>query len=204
MVRLQVFHGARLMMKAAAMLRRAASSSAAALPRSARATLVNTPLFHVSGLYAGAVTVARERAQDGLDDGPLRPERVMRLIEREQVTAWGPMGTMMHRVLAHPDFARLRPLELVTQLGSGGAPISRRTARAHARGLPERALVRRDRLRPHRVDRARDDQLAPTNSSSGPTRSGARCRRSTSRSATPTARRCPRASRARSACAVRS
>jgi acyl-CoA synthetase (AMP-forming)/AMP-acid ligase II len=76
----------------------------------------------VSGLYAGAVTSLANGLKTVWTTGRFDPERVLRLIESERVTAWGPMGTMMHRLLSHPDFAR-HDLSSVTQLGSGGAPL---------------------------------------------------------------------------------
>ncbi len=122
MVRLQVFHGARLMVKAAAdAAARGVQLGGGAAP-GRPCNLINTPLFHVSGLYAGAVTSLANGLKTVWTTGRFDPERVMDLIETERVTAWGPMGTMMHRVLSHPDFAR-RDLSTVTQLGSGGAPL---------------------------------------------------------------------------------
>jgi acyl-CoA synthetase (AMP-forming)/AMP-acid ligase II len=49
---------------------------------------------------------------------------VLQLIEAERVTSWGPMGTMLIRVLDHPDFGRY-DTSSITQIGSGGAPISK-------------------------------------------------------------------------------
>ena len=122
MVRLQVFHGARLMMAAAAdAAARGVQLGGGAAP-GRPCNLINTPLFHVSGLYAGAVTSLANGLKTVWTTGRFDPERVLRLIESERVTAWGPMGTMMHRVLSHPDFAR-HDLSSVTQLGSGGAPL---------------------------------------------------------------------------------
>jgi acyl-CoA synthetase (AMP-forming)/AMP-acid ligase II len=55
--------------------------------------------------------------------GRFDPGEVMRLIEREQVTAWSPMGNMGHRLLDHPDLGKY-DLGSVRTLGSGGAPVS--------------------------------------------------------------------------------
>jgi acyl-CoA synthetase (AMP-forming)/AMP-acid ligase II len=122
LVRLQVFHGARLMIKTAAdMAARGETPSTAPRPRPCN--LVNTPLFHVSGLYAGAVTSLANGLKTVWTTGRFDPERALALIESEQVTAWGPMGTMLHRVLEHPHFDRY-DLSSLTALGSGGAPLS--------------------------------------------------------------------------------
>ncbi len=121
MVRLQVFHGVRMFMKAAAdAAARGESLGGGAVTR--HCNLINSPLFHVAGLYAGAVTSLANGLKTVWMTGRFDPGRVLQVIEAERVTAWGPMGTMMHRVLSHPDFAR-HDLSTVTQLGSGGAPL---------------------------------------------------------------------------------
>jgi acyl-CoA synthetase (AMP-forming)/AMP-acid ligase II len=122
LVRLQVFHGIRMMMKAAADAA-ARGESLAAAPRPRPTNLVNTPLFHVSGLYAGAITSLANGLKTVWTTGRFDPVRVLELIESERVTAWGPMGTMVQRVLAHPDFGRY-DVSSIVQIGSGGAPIS--------------------------------------------------------------------------------
>lgn len=120
LVRCQVFHGVRMMMRAAA--EAAARGETLAPPKHRPCNLVNTPLFHVSGLYAGAVTSLANGLETVWTLGRFDPERVMQLIESERVTAWGPMGTMMHRVLEHPAFGRY-DLSSIVQIGSGGAPM---------------------------------------------------------------------------------
>jgi long-chain acyl-CoA synthetase len=120
-VRLQVFHGVRMLLAAAAEAAARGESLAGGPPRPRPCNLVNTPLFHVSGLYAGAVTSLANGIKTVWTTGRFDPERVMQLIEAERVTAWGPMGTMLHRVVMHPAFGRY-DLSSVVQLGSGGAP----------------------------------------------------------------------------------
>jgi acyl-CoA synthetase (AMP-forming)/AMP-acid ligase II len=85
--------------------------------------LITTPLFHVSGLYTGAVMMLASGAKTVWHEGRFDPEEAMRLIEREQVTSWGPMGTMAYRVVHHPNVAKY-DLSSVTNVGSGGAPTS--------------------------------------------------------------------------------
>jgi acyl-CoA synthetase (AMP-forming)/AMP-acid ligase II len=116
LVGLNLFNGARGMLAAAA-----AGSAPAAPPRPPCA-LVTTPFFHVSGLYTGAVMMLAVGARMVLREGRFDPVDAMRLIEREQVTSWGPMGTMAYRVVHHPERARF-DLGSVTQVGSGGAPM---------------------------------------------------------------------------------
>jgi len=119
MTRLQLFHGARLMLRAAA---EAAARGESLAPRAKPTSLVSTPLFHVSGLYAGAVMALATGLRTVWTTGRFDPVQVMQLIERERVTAWGPMGAMLHRVLSHPEFGRF-DLSSVVQIGSGGAPL---------------------------------------------------------------------------------
>ena len=115
LVRLQVFHGTRMFLLAAARGRFAER------PAGPPCNLVSTPLFHVSGLYTGAVTPLATGIKTVWTTGRFDPVKVMRLIERERVTSWGPMGTMLHRVMEHPDVGRY-DLSSITMIGSGGAP----------------------------------------------------------------------------------
>jgi len=115
---LQFFHGARLAMAAAA----EPEPGAAPAPRVNKA-LVTTPLFHVSGLYTGAVTSLVAGGTTVWMPGRFDPVEVMKTIEREGITSWGPMGTMAHRVVHHPEAGRY-DLSSMRTLGSGGAPLS--------------------------------------------------------------------------------
>jgi acyl-CoA synthetase (AMP-forming)/AMP-acid ligase II len=56
--------------------------------------------------------------------GRFDPQKVLELIEQEKVTTWGPMGTMVQRLLDHPDVERY-DLSSLVQVGSGGAPVGR-------------------------------------------------------------------------------
>jgi len=113
---LQFFHGLRASMLAAA-------REPAASPPARNVVLVNTPLFHASGLYTGGVTMLMGGATTVWMSGRFDPVKVMETIEREKVTNWGPMGTMAHRVVFHPDLKRY-DLSSLCVIGSGGAPMS--------------------------------------------------------------------------------
>lgn len=114
--RLHTYHGLRLLKIAMA------KSAGGAPPPPANCTLVSAPLFHLSGLYTGAVTLLASGVKTVWTRGRFDPVRVMELIEQEKVTSWGPLGTMAHRVLHHPDLGRY-DLSSIRQVGSGGAPI---------------------------------------------------------------------------------
>jgi acyl-CoA synthetase (AMP-forming)/AMP-acid ligase II len=133
LVRCQVFHGARLMMRAAAAA--AARGETPAPPKNRPCNLVNTPLFHVSGLYTGAVTSLANGLKTVWTLGRFDPTRVLALIESERVTSWGPMGTMLLRVLDHPDFGRYDTSSVV-QIGSGGAPMPKALLERMAAAFP--------------------------------------------------------------------
>ncbi len=114
--RLQVWHGLRLM-------KIQGPPPPDAPPPPPRVMLVSTPLFHVSGLYAGAVTLLAGGVKTVWMKGRFDPQHTMATIERERVTSWGPLGNMLHRCMDHPDAGKY-DLSSVTQCGSGGAPIS--------------------------------------------------------------------------------
>jgi acyl-CoA synthetase (AMP-forming)/AMP-acid ligase II len=115
--RVQIFHGVRALMLAAA-------EGRAGAPTAGSCSLINTPLFHVSGLYAGAVTLLASGVKTVWTTGRFDPVQCMELIERERVTNWGPMGTMIYRVVYHPDIGKY-DLSSLRNVGSGGAPLSR-------------------------------------------------------------------------------
>ena len=114
--RVQIFHGLRMVMLNAG----AGGPSPMATSNCA---LVNTPLFHVSGLYAGAVTFLATGVKTVWSVGRFDPAQTMALIEREQVSNWGPMGTMVYRIVNHPDVGRY-DLSSLRNVGSGGAPMA--------------------------------------------------------------------------------
>ncbi|UCE87807.1 MAG: acyl--CoA ligase, partial [Deltaproteobacteria bacterium] len=112
---IQFFHGVRMML--------AARDAPREDPVPPPCALVTNPLFHVSGLYTGAVTTLAGGVKTVWTSGRFDPVRVMQLIERERVTSWGPMGTMVHRVMTHPA-VETYDLSSLRNIGSGGAPVS--------------------------------------------------------------------------------
>jgi acyl-CoA synthetase (AMP-forming)/AMP-acid ligase II len=115
LVQLNLLNGMRSLLAAAA-------GAAPAAPPRPPCALVTTPFFHVSGLYTGAVMMLAVGARMVLRAGRFDPLDALRLIESERVTSWGPMGTMVHRVVHHPERERF-DLSSVVQIGSGGAPM---------------------------------------------------------------------------------
>ncbi len=120
--RVQTWHGLRLV-KIAMANAAAAGGAASAGPPLGNCTLITSPLFHLSGLYTGAVTLLASGVKTVYVEGRFDPVKTMQIIQNEKVTSWGPMGTVALRVMNHPDVGRY-DLSSIRQIGSGGAPIS--------------------------------------------------------------------------------
>jgi long-chain acyl-CoA synthetase len=84
---------------------------------------VTVPLFHMSGLYTGAVMMLAVGAKTVWRAGRFDPEDVLRLIERESVTSWAALGSMAPRVLYHPKIDQY-DLSSLRNIGQGGAPTT--------------------------------------------------------------------------------
>jgi acyl-CoA synthetase (AMP-forming)/AMP-acid ligase II len=88
--------------------------------------LLTTPLFHVGGLHSVTCTALTAGAKLVFLEGKFDPVKVMQVIERERVTIWGSVPTMLHRVAHHPDVAKYDLSSLIA-VSFGAAPISRET-----------------------------------------------------------------------------
>jgi long-chain acyl-CoA synthetase len=84
------------------------------------AYLLSVPLFHATGCHSILVTNAMVGGKLVMmykwDAG-----RALELIERERITTFGGVPTMVLQVLDHPDFAK-RDTSSVKSVGYGGAP----------------------------------------------------------------------------------
>ena len=84
-------------------------------------SLLNIPLFHVTGALAGLVahtaTGGTLLTMRHFDAG-----RALALIERERATTIGGVPTIVQQLLAHPDFAKF-DLSSVRSVSYGGAPV---------------------------------------------------------------------------------
>ena len=150
--------------------------------------LVNAPLFHVSGLYAGAVTSLANGLKTVWTTGRFDPVRVMQLIERGARHDVGADG-QHDAPRAHPSRVRAPRLLERHATSARAARRCRRALRAHAR-RPSRTRRRSVGIG---YGLTESTALATINGRRGAaraarTRSAARCRRSRSRSATPTGR----------------
>ncbi len=113
---IQIFHGAR-----ASMLDQLRGVDV--VQTEENCALVSTPLFHVSGLYAGIITRMVVGAKTVWTVGRFDAGEILEIIQRERVSGWGPTATMVHRVLAHPDFDQY-DLSSMRFVGLGGSPVS--------------------------------------------------------------------------------
>jgi len=112
LVLIQIFHGLRLM------------QIYDQQPAESPANLVTSPLFHVSGLFAGAIIALATGIKSVWMSGRFDPVEAMKIIQGEGITSWGPMGTLAYRFVNHPDVGNY-DISSVTTIGSGGAPMAK-------------------------------------------------------------------------------
>lgn len=89
-------------------------------------SLLSSPLFHVGGLHSGFCTAMTAGARIIFTEGRFDPEQVMQLIEREKISMWGAIPTMLHRVVHSPHIARY-DLSSLRTVSFGGAPTAPET-----------------------------------------------------------------------------
>jgi long-chain acyl-CoA synthetase len=99
------------------------------------ASLLTSPLFHVGGIHSGVCTALTAGAKLVFGEGRFDPEQAMRLIEREKISLWGAIPTMLHRVVHHP---RVREYDLssLRSVSFGGAPTPPETIEKAREVLP--------------------------------------------------------------------
>jgi long-chain acyl-CoA synthetase len=83
--------------------------------------LLTSPLFHVGGLHSNLCASLSIGAKLVFLEGRFDAEEVMRLVERERVTTWGAIPTMLHRVVHH-DKVSSYDLSSLRAVSFGGAP----------------------------------------------------------------------------------
>jgi long-chain acyl-CoA synthetase len=98
-------------------------------------SLLTSPLFHVGGLHSSVCASLTVGAKLVFLEGRFDAEAVMRLIERERVTTWGAIPTMLHRVVHH---AKVRQYDLssLRAISFGGAPTPPETIERAREVLP--------------------------------------------------------------------
>ena len=99
------------------------------------ASLLTSPLFHVGGLHSGVCTQLTVGSKMVFSQGRFDAEQVMRLIQDEQITIWGAIPTMLHRVVHHPK-VRDYDLSSLRAVSFGGAPTAPETIEKAREVLP--------------------------------------------------------------------
>jgi long-chain acyl-CoA synthetase len=87
----------------------------------APANLLTSPLFHVGGIHSGVCAALTAGSKLVFTQGRFDAEQAMQLIEREKITIWGAIPTMLHRVVHHPK-VRDYDLSSLRAVSFGGAP----------------------------------------------------------------------------------
>jgi acyl-CoA synthetase (AMP-forming)/AMP-acid ligase II len=98
-------------------------------------SLVNAPLFHVSGLHMAAVAYLVGGARSVWTLGRFDPVAIMKIIERERITHWSYTATMLHRVVTHPAIGEY-DLTTLRSGGGGGSTFSPALQRRAKEVLP--------------------------------------------------------------------
>ncbi|HUF33777.1 MAG TPA: class I adenylate-forming enzyme family protein [Acidimicrobiales bacterium] len=85
------------------------------------ASLLTSPLFHVSGCHSGLVVGLLGGIKLVIPQGRFEPVKAMELIEQEKVTVWATVPTMVWRLVEHPE-RHDHDLSSVTSVAYGGSP----------------------------------------------------------------------------------
>ncbi len=99
------------------------------------ASLLTSPLFHVGGIHSGVCTALTAGAKVVFSSGKFDAEQAMQLIERERITVWGAIPTMLHRVVHHPK-VKDYDLSSLRSISFGGAPTPPETIEKAREVLP--------------------------------------------------------------------
>jgi acyl-CoA synthetase (AMP-forming)/AMP-acid ligase II len=95
----------------------------APVPTGPTVTLLTSPMFHVSGLFAGIILGLASGMRLVLREGRFDEDDVLRIIERERITSWAPVGGLGMRVIDHPRFSDY-DTSSIRMISFGGGPTS--------------------------------------------------------------------------------
>lgn len=98
-------------------------------------TLVASPLFHVSGLFALVIQSLVGGTKTVWTTGRFDPETVIRMTIDEGINAWSGSGTQIYRVLNHPRLADLDTSQL-SRVSVGGSATTPEMIKLQAEKLP--------------------------------------------------------------------
>ncbi|HUQ39340.1 MAG TPA: class I adenylate-forming enzyme family protein, partial [Acidimicrobiales bacterium] len=85
------------------------------------ASLLTSPLFHVSGCHSGLVVALMAGVKIVVPVGKFEPEMAMQLIQDEHIETWATVPTMVWRVVEHPE-RHSYDLSSVSTVAYGGSP----------------------------------------------------------------------------------
>jgi long-chain acyl-CoA synthetase len=85
------------------------------------ASLLTSPLFHVSGCHSGLVVGLAAGVKIVIPVGRFDPTAAMELIQNEKISVWATVPTMVWRVVEHPDRHSF-DLSTITSVAYGGSP----------------------------------------------------------------------------------
>jgi long-chain acyl-CoA synthetase len=85
------------------------------------ASLLTSPLFHVSGCHSGMVVGLLAGVKLVIPVGKFEPEKAMQLIQDEKISIWATVPTMVWRVVEHPDRTSY-DLSTIKTVAYGGSP----------------------------------------------------------------------------------
>lgn len=97
--------------------------------------LACSPLFHVSGLHACAVTAVASGSGHVWTTGRYDPEKVLKLTEEHRIARWGGVTTQIWRLVEHPRLADYDTSSVVS-VGGGGSVWSPELQQACRAALP--------------------------------------------------------------------
>jgi steroid-24-oyl-CoA synthetase len=92
-------------------------------PEGQLASLLTTPLFHVSGCHSNMVVGLFNGIRLVIPEGRFDPVTCARLIEEERITVWAAVPTMIWKFCTEPAIRRY-DLSSVASVGYGGSPSS--------------------------------------------------------------------------------
>jgi long-chain acyl-CoA synthetase len=87
------------------------------------ASLLTSPLFHVSGCHSGMVVGLLGGVKLVIPVGKFEPEKAMGLIQDEKISIWATVPTMVWRVVEHPD-RHSYDLGAIRTVAYGGSPTA--------------------------------------------------------------------------------
>jgi long-chain acyl-CoA synthetase len=90
-------------------------------PTAKNASLLTSPLFHVSGCHSGLVVALLAGIKIVIPPGRFEPGAAMQLIEDEKITVWATVPTMVWRVVEDPRHNDY-DLSSITAVAYGGSP----------------------------------------------------------------------------------